>query len=337
MIQLGVVWFLVLAYGWWGYPAHAAAASKKIVVAHAAMNARVGPLWIARDRGFFAKYGVEADTIFVRGAPTLVAAMNSGDIDIGFTGGTAVVGAAASGSDLKILCSFTNRVTYDLVVRPTIKLPQDLKGKRFGVQSIGGTVWMGGILALEHLGLDPDRDKVSILVIGDQTVLAQALVAGTIDATVLDGVMSRRLHANGFPFLGDINKANLPILSFSIVARAPYIQKNPQVIEGVMKALLEGTAFALSPEQKPATLKILQKYLKIDMRDAGEGYHDMVAGFDRKPYARAEGVRNIIRLMKTRNPAVEKVTPDGIIDDRFLRKIDESGFIDQMYARYGVK
>ena len=99
------------------------------------MNARVAPLWVARDRGFFAKYGVNADTFFVRGAPTLVAAMQSNEIDVGYTGGTAVVGAVANGADLKVLSAFTNRVTYDLMVKPAIKRPEDLRGKIFGIQS----------------------------------------------------------------------------------------------------------------------------------------------------------------------------------------------------------
>ena len=120
----------------------AASAGRPVVIAHAAMNARVAPLWVARDRGFFAKYGVNADTIFVRGAPTLVAAMAANEIDVGYTGGTAVVGAVANGADLKVLSAFTNRVTYDLMVKPGIKTPEDLRGKRFGIQSIGGTVWM---------------------------------------------------------------------------------------------------------------------------------------------------------------------------------------------------
>jgi NitT/TauT family transport system substrate-binding protein len=126
----------------------AASAPAKYVVAHAAMNARVLPLWVAKEQGFFAKYGVPSEVIFIRQAPILVAALTSGDIQIGYTGGTAVLGAAAGGADLKILAAFTNRVTYDLVVRPGIKTAEDLRGKRFGVQSLGGTVWMGAILAL---------------------------------------------------------------------------------------------------------------------------------------------------------------------------------------------
>lgn len=335
----GLILMIVLALGFVTAQegALAAAAPKKLVIAYAAMNARVCPLWAPRERGFFTKYGFEVETLFVRGAPTLVSAMASNEIEIGYTGGTAVIGAVASGSDLKVLSALTNRVTYDLVVRPGIKSPEDLRGKKFGVQSIGGTVWMGAILALEHLGLDPERDKISIIAAGDQTVLAQALASGTLDATVLDGVQSRPLHARGFPILAELDKAKLPILSSSIVAREPYIQKNPQIVENVMRAIIEGSAFCLSPIQKPTTLKILQKYLRITEKDAEEGYKDMVTGLDRKPYASPAGVTNVIRLMKRTNPKVENVKPETLIDDRILKKLDQSGFIDEMMAKYGVK
>jgi NitT/TauT family transport system substrate-binding protein len=315
----------------------ATAAGKKVVIAYAAMNARVAPLWVARERGFFAKYGVSADTIFVRGAPTLVAAMAANEIDVGYTGGTAVVGAVANGADLKVLSAFTNRVTYDLMVKPGIKTPEDLRGKRFGIQSIGGTVWMGAILALEHLNLDAERDKISILAVGDQNVLAQALESGTIDATVLDGVQSRRLAAVGFSTLSDLNKFNLPILSSGFVMREPNIQKDPQLAEHLLKAVIEGAAFSLSLQQKPSTLKILQKYLKVSEKDAEEGYRDLVLGTDKKPYANPAGITNVVRLMKRSNPKVEKVRAEQLIDDRILKKIDQSGFIDELLAKYGVK
>lgn len=314
-----------------------AAAGPRVVVAHGAMNARVAPLWVARDRGFFAKYGVTADTIVVRGSAILLAAMATNEIDVGYTGGTAVIGAVAGGADLKILSAFTNRVNYDLMVRPGIKTAEDLRGKKFGIQTLGGTLWMGAILALEHLGLDADRDKITILAVGDQNIMAHALEAGTIDATVLDGVQSRRLMALGFPRLVDLNKYNLPILSSGFVMREPNIQKNPQLAENLLKAIIEGAAFSLSPVQKPNTLRILQKYLKVSERDAEEGYGDLVNGTDKKPYAAPAGVANAIRLMKRSNPRVEKVKADQLIDDRILKKIDQSGFIDDVMAKYGVK
>lgn len=314
-----------------------AGGQSKSIIAHAAVNARVLPLWLARERGFFAKYGVPSETIFIRQAPTLVAALTSGDIQIGYTGGTAVLGAAASGSDLKILAAFTNRVTYDVVAQKGLKSPEDLRGKIFGVQSIGGTVWMGAILALEHFGLDPNRDKISLIAAGDQSVLAQALIAGTIDVTVLDGVMSRTLRQNGYPILAELSKVNIPISSVGIVAKGSLIQKNPELIENLMKALLESEAFIFGPANKGVALAVLKRYLRISDQEAEEGYKDVINGLDRKPYASLEGLRNVQRLMKIRNPAVEKVKVEDLVVDRFMKKLDQSGFIDEAYARYGAK
>jgi len=312
-------------------------AQTKVKIAHAIMSPRVAPVWIAQDQRFFTKYGIDAEIIFVRTAPILVAAMVPGEIQIGYTGGTAVLGAAAGGSDLKLLATFTNRVTYDLVARPQIKSPGDLRGKRFGVQSIGGTVWMGAILGLEHLGLEPVRDKIDILVVGDQTVLAQALAAGTIDATVLDGSFSLRLQEKGFSILAQFSKVAIPFASVGPLARKTYIDKNPIVIEGVLKAMLEGSAYALSPKNKPSTLASLKRYLRIGDSEAEIAYDDILIGLERKPYPSLAGLRNIQRLLKLQNPKVGKIEVEDLIEDRFLRALDQSGFIDNVLASYGVR
>ena len=312
-------------------------AQTKVRIAFAAMRPQVSPLWVAQDQGFFTKYGINHELIFVRTAPVVVAAMASGDIQIGYTGGTAVLGAAAGGTDLKTLASFTNRVTYDLVTRPEIKSPQDLRGKRFGVQSIGGTVWMGAILGLEHLGLEPVRDKINILVVGDLTVLAQALAGGTIDATVLDGFASRPLQETGFSVLAQFSKVDLPLAFAGVVARNEYIDKNPSVIEGVLKAMLEGSAHALSPNNKPSTLASLKRRLRIGDRQTEEAYNDMLIALERKPYPSVLGLHNIQRLLKRLNPKVGKINIEDLIEDRFLRALDQSGFIDKVLGSYGVR
>src|SRR4030095_10920609 len=77
---------------------NAASAPSKSIIAHAAVNARVLPLWVAREQSFFSKYGVPAETIFIRQAPTLVAALTSGDIQIRYTRGATVFGALSRGS-----------------------------------------------------------------------------------------------------------------------------------------------------------------------------------------------------------------------------------------------
>jgi NitT/TauT family transport system substrate-binding protein len=312
-------------------------AQTKVKIGFTAMTPRMAPMWIAQDQRFFTKYGIDSEIIFVRSSPTALAAMMAGEIQIGGAGGTAVLGAAVGGTDLKLLATFTNRVTYDLVARPEIKSPQDLRGKRFGVQAIGGTVWMGAILGLEHLGLEPVRDKIKILVVGDFTILAQALAAGTIDATVFDSSFSLRLQEKGFSILAQFSKIDIPFASLGLVARKEYIDKNPTVIEGALRAVLEGSACALSPKYKASTLATLQRRLKIGDREAELAYNDMLVGLDRKPYPSLAGLRNIQRLMKRLNPKVDKIEVGELVDDRFLRTLDRTGFIDKVLGSHGVQ
>ncbi len=174
MLSFRTVLLILLAIPGGVVAAQAAVAPNKMTIAYASIGPRSAPLWAADEYGIFRKYGIEPQVIFVRGAPTLVAALTSGDMDIGYTGGTAVLGASVAGIDLKILAVLTNRVTYDLVARPGIKSAEDLRGKRFGVTSIGGTLWMGGVLALEKMGIDSSRDDIRFLVLGDQVVLSSS-------------------------------------------------------------------------------------------------------------------------------------------------------------------
>ena len=126
---------------------HAASAQPKIIVSFAGINPRQAPLWIAQEQGFFNKNGLDVDPIFIRTGPLQVAAVSSGSTQIAYAAGASILGAVAAGADLKVIASFTNRLTYTIIARPDIKRPEELRGKRFGVQAIGGAVWMGSLCA----------------------------------------------------------------------------------------------------------------------------------------------------------------------------------------------
>lgn len=316
----------------------AASVQNKIVISHSGMNARYAHLWMAQERGFFAKQGLDTDVIFVKSGPVQVASVASGDVQIGYAPGITVVSAVAEGARLKIIAGFNNRITHDLVGRPGMKSMEDLRRKRFGVQSIGGSLWLSALLGLEKFGLDPGRDDIKILVLGDQTVLTQALETGAIDAAPLDTVFSRRLNQKGFPILAELYGMNIPALGNVVMGTQSYLEQNPEVAEGILRGLIESLAFSLSPANKSITLKTLVTKLKItDPSAAEQGYADFAKTVERKPYPSLDGLRNIQRLMKPRNPKLEKVKPEDVIDDRLLRKLDDSGFITDTYIKYGVK
>jgi len=321
-----------------GSASQAASVPAKVIIAHGALNARIAPLWIGGEQKFFAKYGVDSQIILVRQIQVMVAGLGTGEIHIALTSGSTLMGAAVGGLDLKMVAALNARVGYDLVTAPSIKSPKDLRGKRFGIQAFGGGLWMGAVLGLEHLGLDPQRDNISILQVGDQTVLAQALEAGRIDATALDGVFSRRLKQKGFAILAELSQANIPVIGLGLVTRSGFIRERQELLEGILKGLVESIAFILSPKNKPVVLKTIMQHLRIpDPAVAEDGYQDLLAGVEKKPFPSLEGMRNIQRLLKTRNPKLENVKVEELIDDRILRKLDDSGFISRVYAAYGIK
>jgi ABC-type nitrate/sulfonate/bicarbonate transport system substrate-binding protein len=250
---------------------------------------------------------------------------------VAYGGAGAILGASVGESDLKIVATFTGKLINNLVARPGIKTAKDLRNKTVGVQSIGGTNWIGSMLWLEHLGLDPGRDKITIQVIGDQTVRAQALEAGKIDAASVDTIFSKRLEQRGFTVLGDPHKVDIPFVGVDIVAPRSYIAEQPGTIENVLKALLESLAYVVAPKNQSAVLEVIMKRLRVsDRGPAEEGYQDLVKNMSLKPYPSIDGLRNIQRLTKLQNPKIADVKIEDLVDSRFVRKLDESGFLDRL-------
>jgi len=316
--------------------AFAAAPLTKVVIGFAAMNARVAPLWITEEQGILAKYGLQAQQVYLRGAPVLVAGMASGDIHFGRSGGSATLAAVGAGHDFKVIASFSSRNSYDLMARPNIKRAEELRGKKIAVTSIGGSSWMGVMLWLEHFGLDPQRDNIQLLVVGDQLVQMQAVESGVADAAGLDGVFSKQLRAKGFNLLGEYSDLKSAIVGQAMVVPQAFLTRHGDIAENYLKSEVEALAFAMAPKNKPTVIKLLMKRLKTDAAGAEEGYQDLLRGVDRKPFPSLEGMRNIQRILKPRNPKLGDIKVENVIDDRIMRKLDDSGFIDRAYAAQGV-
>ena len=311
----------------------AAVAPVRINIGAASASSSMLSLWAAQEQGLFAKHGIDAQLILIRGGSTLVASLVTGEIQLAFTSGVSVLGAAAQGVDVKMLTSISSRVSWKLVANPQIKTAAELRGKRFGVQSIVGSTWMYAMLALEQLGLEPKRDNIAFLPIGDPVVISQSLEAGRIDAAVLDPPLSRRLTGKGFSQLVDLAKTNASFPGLGVGVTRSYLDQQAATLEKVVTALIEGLVFVQLPANKPVVVKILMKHLRIgDPVVAEDGYQDHLSALNHKPYPSLDGLRSAQRLMAQQNPKIAALKVDDLVDARFVRKLDESGFIDRLYA-----
>ena len=310
-----------------------AALPARVRIGTASFSSSTLSLWIAQEQGIFTKHGIEAQTILIRGGPTLVASLMTGDIDTAFTSGVSVLGAAAQGIDVKMLTSISSRVSWKLMAAPQIRKAPDLRGKRFGVQSIVGSTWMYSMLALEQIGLDPRRDNITFLPIGDPVTMAHALETGRIDAVVLDPVLSRGLMNKGFSLLLDLFEAKVSFPGLGLGVTRAFLEKNDSIVEKVVTALTESLAFIHGPANKPIVQKSMMKNLRMTDPSAAEnGYQDHLLTLNRKPYPSLEGLRIAQRLMTLQNPKIAALKIEDLIDSRFVRQLDETGFIDRVYG-----
>jgi NitT/TauT family transport system substrate-binding protein len=307
-------------------------AATKVRISQSAVAARSTVLWIAQERGLFAKHGVDMEVVYLRSSPLQMAALSTGEVQFASSGGSPLLFAVSGGQDLKIIAGQGNRLSYHLVVRPEIKEAKDLRGKRFGVTNIGGTTWMATYLTLEHLGLDATRDHISINGLGNQTILAQAVESGNIDATLLDPFLSRGPKSKGLPVLVDLYRAKIPFMTGTVAVSGNFLREHPDVVEAVLKALIEAQAFVAAPANRSAVLQTMSRHMKLNNPALLEdGYQDLQVGVEKKPYAQVDGLRNIQRMMATLNPKVKSIRVEDLIDNRFIRKLDENGYIDALY------
>jgi ABC-type nitrate/sulfonate/bicarbonate transport system substrate-binding protein len=284
-----------------------APAPPRLVIGYASTTPRLMPLWVARDQGFFAKYGIESEPVLLRSGATLVTGMASGDIQIGRTAGAAVLSAVAAGHDIKMLATFSSRNSYDVVARPNIKKAEDLRGKRLAINSVGGGTWIGAMLWLEYFGIDPQRDQILLQSVGDQGVQSQALESGVVDVVFVDSVYSKLLKQKGMNILAEYSELKQPLVSQSTIVPHAFLRQYADIAEGYLKSEIEGIAFAVAPKNKPVVIKTLMRRLRVDAAAGEEGYADMLRGVDRKPLASIEGMRNLQRLLKPRNPRSAKL------------------------------
>ena len=307
--------------------AGAASAPAKVVFTFGGLSERSGILFVAKEAGIFQKHGLDAQVIHVRSGPVGMAALASGETQFHVGSATgASIGAMAAGLDLVFIAGLINKLDGDFVVTPNIRTPADLKGKRIGVQSIGGGIWMFTMLAFERWGLDAERDKIQLRVIGDQAVLAQSVASGIIDGAYLGYTFGAQMEKQGFRVLADLVKAGIPYQGLGLMARRSFVDRSFDTAERAVRASLETINFINQPDNKTATMRILAKGLRLQkVEDAEAGYEMMKILYDRRIYPNVEGLQNVIRLLSRSNEQIRRLKVEHILDDRIARKLEKEG------------
>lgn len=284
-------------------------------------------LWVGVDQGFYRKHGLDVEVIFMRTGPLAMSALASSDVQAVFTSSNNVLNVAAGGLDVVIVGNVVGRLEGDFMARPEIKKPEDLKGKQLAIQSIGGGGWANNILAMDYLGLDPDRDNIRFIVLGDQPSRIQALETGRAQASWMGSTFSAPLKKKGYTVLLEMARAPIVYLGASLVIRKSAVRSEPRLYESMLKGTLDAMRFFMKPENKPAVLKSIARVLRLPRsEDAENGYNAMVAAYNIDLRPKPEGMKKIYSILARTNPKLQSFKPETIIDDSLIQKIQASGY-----------
>lgn len=305
--------------------AYAASAPQKVVFSFAGVNERYGCVFVAKDQKFFDEQGLDAQVVQMRNGPIAISAMAGGESHFYTASATgATLGAMVGGLDVVFVGGLINKLDGDFVVSPKIKTPSDLKGKIVGIQSIGGGIWMYTLLALDHWGLDADRDKIQLRVIGDQAVLVQSLTTGIIDGAFLGHTFGKMLERQGYRILTDTTRSEIPYQSTGILARRSLIDKSPDLVEKSLRSLAKAITFIQEPENKPAVLRSLAKWLRLPRpEDAEAGYETIRSSYNRRLGATKEGLRNALRILSKVDAKFSRLKVEDVVDDRITKRLEK--------------
>jgi ABC-type nitrate/sulfonate/bicarbonate transport system substrate-binding protein len=320
--------FLILALLVFNFSSVQAAVSlTKVLVTTGSSSEREGALYVAQDQGYFRKYGLDVTLVQVRNGPVGMAALSSGESLMHWGSVSAAnLGAIAEGADLVFVAGFINKLTGAFAASPKIRTPVELKGKSLGVNSLSGGTWIFTMLALDHWGLAPDRDKIQIRALGDNSVVSQALIAGNVDGAYLSYTYAKIVQNKGFRVLADLEKLPIAYQGTGIITRRSAVGSSSSAIEGVIKGLLDGVAFVRTPDNKQQVMKSLAKGLRLKrFEDAEEGYQTMLGLYEKKISPSADGVRNVIRLLGGGNEKIRRLKAEELVDDSIVRKLEKEG------------
>jgi ABC-type nitrate/sulfonate/bicarbonate transport system substrate-binding protein len=215
-------------------------------------------------------------------------------------------------------------------IGPALKTPADLKGKKIGISRFGGQTDTLTRHVLEKWRVD--AKDVALLQTGGGAETAAAMVGKGMDAALVNPPLHLNLAAAGFHTLANLGEMGVPYTSGSIVTTRSFINSNPDTLRRVMRSVLEG--IKIYKTDRVFSIKALEKYTRnSDQRVLAALWEEFGNGvIQRVPYADGAGFKFVLDEVAVRRPEARRMNVDELIDNRFVRELEDNGFVKALYS-----
>jgi len=306
---------------------------QRVRVALSTPTPHMAPLWVAKDRKFFERHGLDVQLILVNSGSLVAQMFAAGELQITANAPASLVSLVAAGEKISFFLGLSNTSPFSVVTQPNLRRAEDLKGKKIGTARFGGSSHISALIALEHLGLDLKRDRVTLIQTGVDPDRMAALEAKAIDAGMLQRVATKVMTGKGYYNLLNMLQAKIPYQNTGLAMKRDYGAANPKTIDGLSRAMIEAYGYIFHKDNKQSVKEIIARNLRLPKVEAAEDFYlEALEELDRKPYPSLEGMRIVIKYVAEQNSKAAGMKAEEIVDSSWLKKLDGEGFFDKVYG-----
>jgi len=277
------------------------------------------PVFIAHEKGFFEKNGLKAEIIRINSEPTTYQALISGDIDATSGAPTGLVQSNIQGVPVVSLGSWDNLVSYTMVTREKIDDLTQLRGKKVGINRLGGKSSLILRVMLEDAGLNTSKDLTLLQLGGSQERLA-ALIRGGIDAAPVDFVFEPKMKQMGFHL---VTGRKTPFMNGPITVTVAALKANRGKWVRFVKAYLEATQYMTT--NKEGSMEVLKRIIQNEEKETLEnGYEQMRARATVDLVPPEAAVENLVRMMTYVDKRAATVDRAKLADYSILKELAQT-------------
>ena len=321
---LGIIGPTLLTLCLYASDARSAAAPERLIGLHSAQVLSQSMPWIAQEAGIFKKYDLDFRLVFIPSSPVATAATLSGDAEIGVTGAIGNVRAFVQGStDLVFIGGMKNILTHNLLAKPDVKRPEDLKGKKVGVGRFGGNTHYFVIQALKKFGMDATKDIQMIQTGGGPETVA-SLLGGNVEAAAIVAPGDFVAASKGYRYVINGAEMRIPYGATQVVTLRSLIAKRGPVIGRFMRSMAEASKIMHS--DKAFVYKVIGKYMRItDTKILDASYQSEVPAMEPRLEIHDAALQASLDEIAPLDARAKAIKPADMIDRRYLVELEKSG------------
>src|SRR5262252_10389055 len=225
-----------------GMTAAARAAEGNLLRAnYAGVSGAFAPVWIASDKGLFAKYGLNIDLRYIAPA-TSTQGLLAKSLDIVNPGGE-IIEAGLSGEPVVYMAGILNRAVMSVYAKPEIRSMADLKGKVLAVTVPGATTDFAARVLLQQARLTPGKD-VKLIYLKGMVEILTGINQGNAEAGIFTSPTTLKAEHAGLKELVNVTEQNIPMIHAALASTREYIKTRRDNVRRFLEAYLEGIKIA---------------------------------------------------------------------------------------------